>query len=140
MCALASLKEKFECKTMNSCIYCRAKLQVDNDHLNKAMQEDEENVIFLGDDKPVVINTAKVKDSKMKQMQPFKKENEITDAEARKTDQMVLKRGQKGRLKKMKGKYKDQDEEDRRLSMQLLQVSIAYLLDYTVVRIDIVEI
>ena len=33
-----------------------------------------------------------------------------------------LKRGQKARLKKMKTKYKDQDEEDRELAMQILQV------------------
>lgn len=42
----------------------------------------------------------------------------------KKNDQVVLKRGQKGRLKKMKEKYKDQDEEDRKLSMQVLQVNI----------------
>ena len=32
-------------------------------------------------------------------------------------------RGKKGKLKKMKEKYKDQDEEERQLKMQILQVS-----------------
>ena len=34
------------------------------------------------------------------------------------------KRGQKGKLKKIKNKYKDQDEEEREAVMQLLQVII----------------
>ena len=32
-------------------------------------------------------------------------------------------RGKKGKLKKMKEKYKDQDEEERQLKMQILQAS-----------------
>ena len=32
-----------------------------------------------------------------------------------------VKRGQKGKMKKIKEKYKDQDEEDKELAMQLLQ-------------------
>ncbi|KOC59782.1 Nuclear export mediator factor NEMF like protein [Habropoda laboriosa] len=84
---------------------------------------DAEDVIYLGDDKPIVINTApKEKGSKVKPKPPPTKENkEKTELETKKNDQVVLKRGQKGRLKKMKEKYKDQDEEDRKLSMQVLQ-------------------
>ena len=35
-----------------------------------------------------------------------------------------VKRGQKGKMKKMKEKYGDQDEEERQLRMELLQVAI----------------
>lgn len=88
-------------------------------------QEVVENIIYLGDDKPVLINTTcKNKDLEVKQ-KSFKKENkEKIEIDSKKNDQVILKRGQKGRLKKMKEKYKDQDEEDRRLSMQVLQVNI----------------
>ncbi len=36
---------------------------------------------------------------------------------------MAWSRGKKGKLKKMKEKYKDQDEEERQLKMQILQVN-----------------
>lgn len=36
------------------------------------------------------------------------------------------KRGQKGKLKKIKEKYKDQDEEDRALMMEILKVGTKY--------------
>lgn len=36
--------------------------------------------------------------------------------------QQPAKRGQKGKLKKIKEKYKDQDEEERKLRMEILQV------------------
>lgn len=53
-------------------------------------------------------------------------QNEGTDKVAKENEKSQqsggLKRGQKGRLKKMKEKYKDQDEDDRRLLMEILQV------------------
>lgn len=55
-----------------------------------------------------------------------KNENKI-ESDNRKGEQPALKRGQKGKLKKMKEKYKDQDEEDRRLSMLVLQVIFSFL-------------
>ncbi|KZC06563.1 Nuclear export mediator factor NEMF like protein [Dufourea novaeangliae] len=104
----------------------KMKLHVDKNQ-SKILQSNEENVIYLGDDKPVIINTAvKEKSSnKSNQKQPFKHDNEKSEIESKKNDQLILKRGQKGRLKKMKEKYKDQDEEDRRLSMLVLQVGAA---------------
>lgn len=60
---------------------------------------------------------AQPKESKEK----IEKDNK-TEGDNKKEEQPVLKRGQKGKLKKMKEKYKDQDEEDRRLSMLVLQV------------------
>ncbi|XP_006611464.1 nuclear export mediator factor NEMF homolog isoform X1 [Apis dorsata] len=100
----------------------KVKLHVDNNQPTAMSQEVVENIIYLGDDKPVLINTTcKNKDLEVKQ-KSFKKENkEKIEIDSKKNDQVILKRGQKGRLKKMKEKYKDQDEEDRRLSMQVLQ-------------------
>ncbi|XP_043526724.1 nuclear export mediator factor NEMF homolog isoform X2 [Frieseomelitta varia] len=100
----------------------KVKLHIDNNQ-SRVTSKDDLDVIYLGDDKPVIINaTNKQKNTEVKQKPLPKKENkEKTEIEPKKNDQIVLKRGQKGRLKKMKEKYKDQDEEDRRLSMQVLQ-------------------
>lgn len=88
-------------------------------------QEVVEDIIYLGDDKPVLINTTcKKKDLEVKQKLLKKENKEKIEIDSKKNDQVILKRGQKGRLKKMKEKYKDQDEEDRKLSMQVLQVNI----------------
>ncbi|CAK9813864.1 Ribosome quality control complex subunit NEMF homolog [Anthophora quadrimaculata] len=100
----------------------KVKLHVDNSQSTTTLQKDSEEVIYLGDDKPIVINTAvKEKGSKVKQKPSMKENKEQTPLETKKNDQVVLKRGQKARLKKMKEKYKDQDEEDRKLSMLVLQ-------------------
>lgn len=93
----------------------------------------EENVVYLGDDKPVIINTlTKEKHSKAKQKEHLKEEIEQIETsdknehDNKKVQPPVFKRGQKGKLKKMKEKYKDQDEEDRRLSMLVLQVLLVF--------------
>lgn len=101
------------------------KLHVDNNQ-STVMSQKDLDVIYLGDDKPVIINAVNIqKSSEIKQKLPLKKDNKgKIEIEPKKNDKVVLKRGQKGRLKKMKEKYKDQDEEDRRLSMQVLQVNI----------------
>lgn len=99
----------------------KVKLHVESNHSSKISQQNSDDVIYLGDDKPVVINTvAKEESSKVKSKVALKKESK-QETETKKNDQVVLKRGQKGRLKKMKEKYKDQDEEDRKLSMQVLK-------------------
>ncbi|XP_076284516.1 nuclear export mediator factor NEMF homolog Clbn [Lasioglossum baleicum] len=83
-------------------------------------QVNDENVIYLGDNKPIVINNT-IKEKSSDQNKQLKHENRKIETETKKNDQVALKRGQKGKLKKMKEKYKDQDEEDRKLSMQVLQ-------------------
>jgi hypothetical protein len=51
-------------------------------------------------------------------------ESEKNIKEQQKQNKIVLKRGQKSKLAKIKQKYKDQDDEDRELIMQYLAVSI----------------
>lgn len=116
----------------------RMKLHVDNNQpLITAQKVAEEHVVYLGDDKPVVINTSvKEKRAKAKQKAQLKEPKEKveksdkTESDNKKEEQPVLKRGQKGKLKKMKEKYKDQDEEDRRLSMLVLQVFLFFSVFY----------
>lgn len=94
--------------------------------------EDEENaVVYLGDNQPVSLNRTKSQDSKQNKgrgknipnqdRQQVKQElhKDVQDADANKVGG-VLKRGQRGKMKKMK-KYRDQDEEEREMRMQLLQ-------------------
>lgn len=56
-----------------------------------------------------------------------KQEPEVKEEPANKRDQNQPKRGQKGKLKKIKEKYKDQDEEERILRMEILKVRIVLL-------------
>jgi len=108
----------------------RVKLHVDNNQpLIQSQKNTKENVIYLGDDKPVIINASTMeKHAKIKQRTHPKEPTERIEKsdknenDNKKGEQPALKRGQKGKLKKMKEKYKDQDEEDRRLSMLVLQV------------------
>ncbi|XP_072126852.1 ribosome quality control complex subunit NEMF [Mobula birostris] len=54
-------------------------------------------------------------------IQPESSKTSVEDQDAKKSSsQQPLKRGQKAKLKKIKEKYKDQDEEDRELMMKLL--------------------
>lgn len=109
----------------------RVKLHVDNNQpLIQSQKETKENVVYLGDDKPVTINASNMeKHTKAKQkthlkesIEKIEKSDKNESENNKKGEQPALKRGQKGKLKKMKEKYKDQDEEDRRLSMLVLQV------------------
>ncbi|XP_015522227.1 nuclear export mediator factor NEMF homolog isoform X1 [Neodiprion lecontei] len=87
------------------------------------LTEQEENVIYLGDGKPVVLTNKQEKDgSKLDQEKklPEKQDNK-NEKESKQKDRELPKRGQKGKLKKIKEKYKDQDEEDRRRLMEALK-------------------
>ncbi|XP_058129559.1 ribosome quality control complex subunit NEMF homolog isoform X2 [Anopheles ziemanni] len=89
---------------------------------------DADSVVFLGDEKPYIIQPsaprikqiskskqkAKDKEQKAKQKQaPAPKE------EPQKAGQ--LKRGQRAKMRKIKEKYKDQDDDDRKLIMEILK-------------------
>lgn len=116
--------------TQRNFVSNRVKLHVDNNQpLIQSQKDTKENVVYLGDDKPVIINASTVeKLVKTKQKAQPKEstekieKNDNNEGDNKKGEQPALKRGQKGKLKKIKEKYKDQDEEDRRLSMLVLQV------------------
>ncbi|XP_053658070.1 ribosome quality control complex subunit NEMF homolog [Anopheles marshallii] len=94
-------------------------------------EPDAESVIFLGDDKPYIIQPSaprKKQISKSKQKAKDLKEKEQKAKEAQsaqvKEDQQKqgqLKRGQKAKMRKIKEKYKDQDDDDRKLIMEILK-------------------
>lgn len=46
----------------------------------------------------------------------------VTDKKSEITKPLILKRGQRGKLKKIKEKYKDQDDDEREMRIKLLQV------------------
>ncbi|GAB0087506.1 Nuclear export mediator factor NEMF homolog [Sergentomyia squamirostris] len=101
----------------------------------KSIEEEPENTIFLGDDKPYII-PANPRPPKKKQQQNKKKghmeptpepveskDNQQSDEEDSRGENKAagqMKRGQKGKLKKMK-KYKDQDEDERKAKMEILK-------------------
>jgi len=121
MCVCVYIRHNF--------ILNRVKLHVDNNQpLIQSQKNTKENVVYLGDDKPVIINASTIKKhAKIKQRTHPKESTERIEKNDKnendkKGEQPALKRGQKGKLKKMKEKYKDQDDEDRRLSMLVLQV------------------
>lgn len=93
--------------------------------------EDKEKVIFLGDDKPYIIQPLppRLKQLKGKQLAAriasLKQEQEQKEIVEEKEDDSnkkpQAKRGQKAKLKKIKEKYKDQDEDERMLRMDILK-------------------
>ncbi|KAJ8971848.1 hypothetical protein NQ317_005836 [Molorchus minor] len=82
----------------------------------------DENIIYLGDGKPVILKTQK--QNSRNRGNEWKNTPQNTQKEAAiDAKQQQSKRGQKSKLKKIKEKYKDQDEEERKLRMEILQSS-----------------
>lgn len=73
---------------------------------------------------------AKKKEEARDDQQPASKlvEDGKSQVAAAGSDRSAAKRGQKGKLKKIKEKYKDQDDDERQLKMELLQVLLLYFL------------
>lgn len=91
------------------------------------MKYDEENVIYLGDDKPIVLKPTQNKGRSRGASESSYKDKNIKQQKSNNTEQLKqqqsqTKRGQKSKLKKIKEKYKDQDDEERQLRMEILQV------------------
>ncbi|CAH1126558.1 unnamed protein product [Ceutorhynchus assimilis] len=87
---------------------------------------DEENIIYLGDDKPILLKPNQNKSrSRGASESSYKDKNHIQrpNSDQSTKQQPQSKRGQKSKLKKIKEKYKDQDEEERQMRMEILQSS-----------------
>ncbi|XP_066993709.2 ribosome quality control complex subunit NEMF homolog [Anabrus simplex] len=88
----------------------------------------ENQVVFLGDDKPVVLksNTGRQRKpsenkGRSNSVKFEEKEDKAQGKQQQQQQQQQMKRGQKAKLKKIKEKYKYQDEEERKLRMEILQ-------------------
>lgn len=96
--------------------------------ISETTETENENVIYLGDDKPVTIPSLPKKKNKSKkpnikieqstQSVPIKEKEKSNE----KQNSSGVKRGQHSKLKKIKEKYKDQDDEDRAIFMEMLKV------------------
>lgn len=96
----------------------------------QSIEEEPENAVYLGDDKPYIIpavprHPKKKQQKKKATIEPVIEEKEHSEEEDSRSESKQgapgqLKRGQKGKLKKMK-KYKDQDEDERRARMEILK-------------------
>lgn len=96
----------------------------------KSETEDPDSIIFMGDNQPFIIHTgtqSKVKKQKRdREQRKGKKVQIIEEKPAEGDDEKGAKsnqpkRGQKGKLKKIREKYKDQDEEEKRIRMDILK-------------------
>ncbi|XP_057335309.1 ribosome quality control complex subunit NEMF homolog [Microplitis mediator] len=104
----------------------KVKLLIDN----KRPLEPEEEIVYLGDDKPVIVkHSLKIKPKANQRLTENRQDLDVTrdltkpenKIEPVKQEPAKLKRGQKAKLKKIKEKYKDQDEEDRRIIMEMMK-------------------
>ncbi|XP_076267295.1 nuclear export mediator factor NEMF homolog Clbn isoform X1 [Rhynchophorus ferrugineus] len=94
------------------------------------IKEEEENddqnesVIYLGDNKPVIVKpSSKKPKSRSVSESSYKDKSKHGNNENGNNTKQQTKRGQKSKLKKIKEKYRDQDEEERKLRMEILQSS-----------------
>uniref|UniRef100_T1PIE3 Fibronectin-binding protein A n=1 Tax=Musca domestica TaxID=7370 RepID=T1PIE3_MUSDO len=97
------------------------KEQVDSNDQQKDLGEEEEATIIAAapSRKKQQMNAKKRKEEKERKTQQQQIQTQISEAPDARSNQ--AKRGQKGKLKKIKSKYKDQDEEERQLRMEILK-------------------
>lgn len=107
------------------------RITVNNDFFKQTVNEEPADILSKNEqvEESTIIAAAP---SRRKQQQNSKKRKEGKDRKTQEQEQQQelqkfnkdcmqsAKRGQKGKLKKIKAKYKDQDEEERRLRMQIL--------------------
>ncbi|KAJ8967648.1 hypothetical protein NQ314_002709 [Rhamnusium bicolor] len=89
---------------------------------NIEQSENEEHVIYLGDDKPVILKPIQTNSRSIGNIESKNKQQKNFHKEIKEDMKQQSKRGQKSKLKKIKEKYKDQDEEERKLRMEILQI------------------
>jgi len=107
----------------------RITLHATSTALLQPLEQSLEQVVFLGDDKPVSLKPL-LPVSRQKRMSINKsRSNSVQEGDDKgqkeqqgKQQQQHMKRGQRGKLKKIKEKYKYQDDEERKLRMEILQV------------------
>jgi len=93
---------------------------------NLSNVNEEETYTIIGDD--ITVTKASRAGGKGKEDSSSKKIETIVQPVRPdvNNEQPASKRGQKGKMKKIKEKYKDQDDDERQLRMELLQVNIKY--------------
>lgn len=113
--------------------------------MDNEQEELKEDIVYLGDDKPIILKSNQNIRSRGNSESKNKKgshqkglyilcfsselsSNSLLLVEIIKeaSSKQQSKRGQKSKLKKIKEKYKDQDEEERKLRMEILQVIKIY--------------
>lgn len=98
--------------------------------MEPTQRNNSEGAVYLGDNNPVILKPRSRGNSenKQKQSKPANYTSEMKDEI--KIQQQQIKRGQKSKLRKIKEKYKDQDDEERNLRMTILQVSLCFICQF----------
>ncbi|KAL0269425.1 UNVERIFIED_CONTAM: hypothetical protein PYX00_007165 [Menopon gallinae] len=101
-------------------------ISLQTEPINQKSEDLEEVVVFLGDDKPVRVKmNQKEKGNKQKNDKQDNKSQKNKETPKMKEEinkqENKTKKGLRGKMKKIKEKYKDQDEEDRQLYLEILQ-------------------
>ncbi|XP_018579710.1 nuclear export mediator factor NEMF homolog [Anoplophora glabripennis] len=99
------------------------KINILTEPSNNIEEIKNEDVIYLGDEKPVILKPNQKNRSRGNSESKVKQQKNINKESKEDTKQQQSKRGQKSKLKKIKEKYKDQDDEERKLRMEILQSS-----------------
>ncbi|XP_017052630.1 nuclear export mediator factor NEMF homolog [Drosophila ficusphila] len=89
---------------------------------SKAVDE-ETTIILAGPSRKKQVSAKKSKEDKARAAKQEAAKQEVTPVDTEPKNTSQVKRGQKGKLKKIKQKYKDQDDEEREIRMMILKSS-----------------
>nr|ADB57053.1 MIP15468p [Drosophila melanogaster] len=92
------------------------------DKILKKTDDEETTIILAGPSRKKQVSAKKTKEDKARAKQEAAKQ-EVPPVSSEPKNPSQVKRGQKGKLKKMKQKYKDQDDEEREIRMMILKSS-----------------
>lgn len=96
--------------------------EVDEKLPTKAVDE-ETTIILAGPSRKKQVSAKKTKEDKARAAKQEAAKQEVAPVSTEPKNPSQVKRGQKGKLKKMKQKYKDQDDEEREIRMMILKSS-----------------